>query len=78
MTTLTVEINKDQDLSAIKDFIAKLGLNYEVEQNEGLVYTDEVKQTLDKRYADYKAGNVTMVSADESKKQIETLFAGKK
>ena len=33
-----------------------------------LHYTDEVKQELDKRYADYKSGRSKIISAAESKK----------
>jgi hypothetical protein len=76
MTTITVEINEDKDLSALKEVIAQLGLKYHVEENEGLVYTDEIKAMLDKRYADYKNG-IKMVSSEESKQEIEALLSGK-
>lgn len=58
MTTLTVEIDKVQDLSAVKEFISQLGLNYEVYEQEELRYTDEIKQNLDNRYEEYKEGKV--------------------
>jgi len=74
MTTLTVEINKDKDLLALKEFIGQLGLKYEIEENGALLYTDEVKKTLDNRYSDYKAGNVIMISAEESKKRVQALL----
>jgi hypothetical protein len=76
MTTLTVEIDKDKDLSALKEFIGRLGLKYAVEDNDGLLYTDEVKSELDKRYQDYLEG-MEMVSAEESKKKIQILLATK-
>jgi hypothetical protein len=74
MTTITVEINKDRDLSAIKDFIGGLGLKYQIEENDGLLYNDEVKNMLDKRYNDYQEG-MEMVSAEESQKKIKDLLA---
>ena len=51
MTTITVEIDKDKDLAALKNFIGGLGLKYEVEENEGLVYSDEIKAQC--RYLHY-------------------------
>lgn len=77
MTTITVEIGKDRDLSAIKDFIGQLGLKYQVEEREGLLYTDEVKNMLDTRYNDYQEGTIEMVSANESQKKIQDLLAAK-
>jgi hypothetical protein len=76
MTTITVEIDKDKDVSALKEFIGRLGLKYHVEDNEALLYTDEIKITLDKRYADYQSGK-EMVSAEESQQKIQALLAAK-
>ena len=75
MTTITVEIGKDKDLSALKEFIGRLGLNYHVDEREGLLYTEDVKNMLDKRYNDYLEGAVEMVSAEESQKKIQDLLA---
>ncbi len=77
MTTLTVEIGKDKDLLALKEFADGLGLKYQVEEREGMLYTDEVKNMLDKRYHDYHEGMVATVSADESQKKIQDLLAAK-
>jgi len=77
MTTITVEIDKDKDLSALKEFIGRLGLKYHVEDEEALLYTDEVKIMLDKRYADYQDGK-EMVRAEESQQRIQSLLAGKR
>lgn len=79
MTTITVEIDKDQDLSAIKEFIAKLGLTYNiVVDDESLSYTDDIKNMLDKRYSDYLEGNVTLIDSEESKNRIKNLIAAQK
>jgi hypothetical protein len=75
MTTITVEIDKDKDLLALKEFAGRLGLKYQVEEREGILYTDEVKDMLDKRYHDYREGVVEMVSAEESQKKIQDLLA---
>ena len=77
MTTITVEIGEDKDLSALKDFIGQLGLKYQVEEREGILFTDEVKSMLDKRYHDYQEGIVEMVSAEESQKKIQELLTAK-
>jgi thymidylate kinase len=45
-------------------------------QNKRSTYTDEVKATLDERYADYKNG-MKMVDAEESKREIQKLLSGK-
>ena len=74
MTTLTVEIVKDKDLSALKEFIGQLGLTYMIEDNERLFYTDEFRNELDRRYAEYKEGK-EMISAEESQKRIQNLLA---
>ncbi len=53
MTTITVEIDKDKDLLALKEFTRRLGLKYQVEEREGLLYTDVVKNMYNQRYNDY-------------------------
>ena len=45
MTTITVEINKDKDLSDLKQFIDRMGLKYQVDEDEEPVYTEELKKT---------------------------------
>jgi hypothetical protein len=77
MTTITVEIGKDKDLSALKEFIGRLGLNYQVDEREGVLYTEDVKNMLDKRYNDYLEGAVEMTSAEESQRKIKNLLAVK-
>ncbi|MDR3695408.1 hypothetical protein [Mucilaginibacter sp.] len=78
MTTLTIEIDraKDKELSALKEFIGHLGLKYQIEENEGLLYTDELKNELDRRYAEYQQGK-EMVSAEESRKRIKNLLVSR-
>jgi len=74
MTTLAVEIDGDNDLSTLKALINKLGLKYRVEQNVGVLYTDEIKSELDKRYAAYRHG-MEMVSSEESQQKIQSLLS---
>ena len=64
MTTITVEIDKDHDISALEEFIGRLGLKYYVNDNASLEYTDEIKGMLDKRYTDYQDGTVELISAE--------------
>jgi putative addiction module component (TIGR02574 family) len=46
-------------------------------EEEELVYTNELKAELDKRYNAYKAGKTKMITATESKKRIEKLLKNK-
>ena len=77
MTTFTVEIDKDKDLSALKEIAGKLGLKYQVDEREGLLYTDDLKNMLDKRYQECKDGAVELIDAKESQKRIQDLLASK-
>lgn len=77
MTTLTIEIDKKEDLSSLTEYIKRLGLRYEVDEDEELVYTDEVKKMLDERYDDC-SNDINMISAEESKKEIRDLLASRK
>jgi len=77
MTTFTVEIDKDKDLSALKEIAGKLGLKYQVDEREGLLYTDDLKNMLDKRYQEFKDGAVELINAKESQKRIQDLLASK-
>ena len=37
-------------------------------------HTDELKEELDKRYADYKTGKVNMITESESKCRTENIL----
>ena len=43
-------------------------------KESALEYTDELKEELDKRYADYKTGQESMVTEAESKSRIENIL----
>jgi hypothetical protein len=77
MTTITVEIEKDKDMSAVKEFIGRLGLRYQINTDKGLEYTNEIKSVLDTRSAGYLEGKVDLVGAEESQKRIQELLAVK-
>jgi len=77
MTTITVEIDKEKDILAVTEFIGNLGLKYHVNDDEGLTYTDELKELLDERYAGYTNGRVSLVSEKESQKRIQALLSSK-
>ena len=73
MTTITIEIDKDQDVSELKNYLSKSGYSYEV--NEGEVeYTPEFKTELDRRYGDYLSGKAPAISAEESQRRIRELL----
>ena len=77
MTTITVEIEADKDLSALKEFINQLGLKYQVEEENALIFTEELKNLLDNRQQNYLAGNVSILSADESQNRVQNLLRDK-
>jgi len=45
----------------------------EIEES-AVEYTDDLKKELDKRYSNFKKGNVKVITADESKKRIRNLL----
>ena len=77
MTTITVEIDKKEDLSNLTEYIDRMGLKYEVDEHVGLLYTDEIKNTLDERYDDYKNG-IDLVTQADSQQKINELLASKR
>ncbi len=74
MATLTVNIDNERDLTALKEFLMRLGMEYHI-TGEG-DYSDEFKTTLDTRYENYKKGKVSMISAGESQNRIQQLLTG--
>ncbi|WP_428328907.1 hypothetical protein [Mucilaginibacter sp.] len=78
MTTITVEIDKDNDLLALKQLMGKLGLKYQINENNDLLYGSDVKALLDKRYTDFKSGEINMVNQQESQHKIQQILASEK
>ncbi len=52
----------------------QLKLDGESVENDELPYTDEIKNTLDKRYNEYKNG-IDLISPSESHRKIYKLLA---
>jgi spore coat polysaccharide biosynthesis protein SpsF (cytidylyltransferase family) len=77
MTIVTVEIDKDKDLSALKNWLAQSGLKFEIDEQDDFKYTDDLKAEVDKRFDEYKTGKVKLISAAESQQQIKQLLAKK-
>lgn len=48
-------------------------LEEEIEQS-AVEYTDEFKNVLDKRYADYKSGKAKMFTPAESKRKVQKIL----
>lgn len=69
MTTITIEIDREQDLSALKEVIDQMGLKYEVEEYDHLEYTDEFKAMLDKRYEEYLRDPSKVITAEQFKEE---------
>jgi putative addiction module component (TIGR02574 family) len=43
-------------------------------EESAMEYNDEMKKELDNRYAAYKSGKATPVSAEESKKRVQKMI----
>ena len=81
MTTFTVDTDKAEDLDLVKKFLSEKGINFKFDEDEqgNFKFTDiELKQMLDERYRDYVEGKVEMVTAEESKRQIQELLNSKR
>lgn len=76
MTTLAIrqqlhnylEIADDKKVKAIYTMMED-----EIKES-AVVYTEEFKAELNKRYAGYKSGKTKMVTAEESKKRIQKIL----
>lgn len=75
MTTITVEIDKDKDLSALKTYLLKSGFKFEIDEQEDFQYTDDLKMMVNERYEGYKNGKVALISPEESQNQIHKLLS---
>lgn len=75
MTTITVEIDKDKDLSALKAYLLKSGFKFEIDEQEDFQYTDDLKMMVNERYEGYKNGKVALISPEESQNQIHKLLS---
>ncbi len=78
MTTITVKIDKENDLSAMKELIDRLGLQYQVEDAGDGLYTNEFKNMIDQRYEDYLNGKAEIISEEESRERVKNLLAAQK
>ena len=63
-----LEVANDRKIKAIYAIMEN-----EIEQSV-LEYTDEVKNELDKRYAEYKSGKSKTISSEESTKRIKNII----
>jgi len=63
-----LEVADDKKIEAIYAIMEEQIEEYDEE------YSDEFKAELDRRYADYKSGNVEVITAEESKRRIEELM----
>ncbi len=68
-----LEVADDKKIKALYTIIEK-----DIQENE-FEYPDDLKNELDKRYAEYKKGTAEIITASESKKRIEEILkAGRK
>jgi hypothetical protein len=71
MTKIDSKIVK---FSTLTKHIKQLDLSHESAEYDNLSYSDEIINTLDERYTDYKNG-IELVSQGESHRKIYKLFA---
>lgn len=68
-----LEVADHKKINALYTIVEK-----EIQERE-FEYSDELKNELDKRYAEYKNGTTKMLTASQSKKRIEKILkAGKR
>lgn len=77
MATLTVEIDRTNDLSAVKDFIERLGLSYQVKETDIMQYSEGLQSIMDKPYTSFEAGPESKISKEESKRRIQEMLITK-
>ncbi|MBS1519758.1 MAG: hypothetical protein JST50_02085 [Bacteroidetes bacterium] len=58
MATVTIEINKDKDLSTLETFLKKMGLNYQLEDDNWGDLPQEAIEGIKAGLEDVKAGRV--------------------
>jgi hypothetical protein len=75
MTTLTVDIENENDLPVLKEILTRFGLNYKVNgepalnKNEEKLYKKFKKSFIEIK--DWEAGKTNLQNADEAVKEIE-------
>jgi predicted transcriptional regulator len=56
MTTLTIQIDKEKDLSALEEVLHRLGLNYQVQDNDWAGLSEVEIEGIKAGLADVEAG----------------------
>ncbi|QQL48932.1 hypothetical protein [Mucilaginibacter ginkgonis] len=76
MTTIIIDIDKQEDLAEVKEFLAAKGLFYEENENsyEDFVYTDQMKKELDEDEEALQRGEIVPISAEESERRISEIL----
>ncbi len=59
MTTLTVDIKNDKDLSVIQEMLDKFGLTYRIETDKEYIFSESEINSLVKTRQDFLDGNTT-------------------
>lgn len=75
MTTLTVNIDKEKDLTVLKEILNRFGLKYKINEEsvlneEGEVYYKRLKKTF-KEIGDWEDGKLKLQSAKTALADIE-------
>lgn len=75
MTTITVNIDNEKDLPVLKEILNRLGLTYQINEQDDLCEEDKIlyqrfKKTF-KEIKDWEAGTVKLQLAKEAIAEIE-------
>jgi putative addiction module component (TIGR02574 family) len=73
-TTIRQQLHNYLEVADDKKVKAIYVMMEEEIKESAVLYTDEFKAELDKRYADYKSGKAKMITASESKKRIQKIL----
>ena len=73
-TTITQQLHNYLEVADDKKIKALYTITEKDIHENDFVYSDELKDELDKRYLEYKNGTAEMINASESKKRIEKIL----
>lgn len=74
MTRVTVNIQNENDVPFLKEMLERIGLSYEVEDEQDYQFSDEEVAGFLKTKQDYLEGKTTARSWGEVKKDLDHAF----
>jgi hypothetical protein len=74
MTTLTVNIQNEKDLSSLQEVLDRVGIDYEAENYDDYVFSKEEIERLVKDNEDYINGKTTARDWNDIKEDLKRAF----